>query len=266
MFCLALVLAIGIEASASAGQAIGPATDAHQVTLAAPQTIVEADLGKLKGELSMLAWSPDGSELYLQTVDRDRRGAVTSSRGYLVTIAGKSLKGIDQPPPWVSKYWAWKSGPSSPASPAFRIVPESRQETRRATAAVGDMAKGASSGDGRGVPTTSVEEAAALSAQSQVQTIWTLKLKGETLGEWINEPVGLGVNFGWAPAPQRLLAYTKREGGPIVLLDEDGHKQTLAGPKSALLPAWSDDARRLAWLERKDKRKFDLTIADVSTR
>jgi hypothetical protein len=47
------------------------------------------------------------------------------------------------------------------------------------------------------------------------------------------------------------------------VLDPSGARQELAGPKSAVLPAWSDDGKRLAWLERKDKKKYELTIADI---
>ena len=61
MFALAAVLALAAPVDA-------------QVTLTAPQAIVEVDTGKLKGDPGMLAWSPDGTELYLEMVDRDRRG------------------------------------------------------------------------------------------------------------------------------------------------------------------------------------------------
>lgn len=237
------------------------------ITLGAPQAIVELDTGRLKGEPEMLAWSPDGSELYLQMVERDRRGAVTSAKQYVVSIGNKAIKGVDQQPPWAAKYWAWKSDPASPAAPAFTIVVEPRQETRRATAAVGDLAKGGGgSADGRGMPGTSVNEAASVAAAGETVTIRALKVKGETLGEWVNEPFTAGTNFGWAPAPMRLIAYTKREGGPLMVLDEGGHKQTLAGAKSASLPAWSNDGTHMAWLERKDRKKFDLTIASISTK
>ena len=94
--------------------------------------------------------------------------------------------------------------------------------------------------------------------------IYTLKVKNETLGEWVNEAVTPGINFGWAPAPARLLAFAKRDGGPIVLLDEAGHRQELTGAKSAFLPAWSDDGKRIAWLERKDRKKYQLTVADIA--
>jgi len=71
------------------------------------------------------------------------------------------------------------------------------------------------------------------------------------------------VNFGWAPAPLGLLAFAKREGGPLIVLDASGGRQELAGTKAAVLPAWSDDGKRIAWLERKDRKKYQLMIAGI---
>ena len=105
---------------------------------------------------------------------------------------------------------------------------------------------------------------AGASLKSQIQTVYTLRVKGESLGEWINEAVVPGVNFGWAPAPAALLAYTKRTGGPIVVLDEQGHKQELSGPKDAIVPAWSENGARMAWVERVDRKKLNVMVADIS--
>src|SRR2546423_14521466 len=95
--------------------------------LQAPQTVVELDTSKLKGEPVRLAWSPDGSEFYVQTAERDSHGAVKSAKHYIVSTAAKSVKGVDTEPPWASKYWTWKSGQSSPALAALKIDVSSRQ-------------------------------------------------------------------------------------------------------------------------------------------
>jgi hypothetical protein len=243
-------------------------SDARQISLATPQAIVEIDTNDVKGQPVVLAWSLDGSEIYLQAVQRDRSGAVTSTRHYIVSVKSKMIKGVDLEPAWASNYWLWKSGQASPASASFKINVESRQETKRATAAVGDLAKGGGGGsEGRGgSPGTSAAEAGAVADQSQVLSIYALKLKGTTLGEWTNEPVVPGLNFGWAPGPSQLMVYTKRDGGALMVLDDQGRKQELAGAKNAMLPGWSPDGKKLAWLERKDRRKLDLTIADISSK
>jgi Tol biopolymer transport system component len=63
-----------------------------------------------------------------------------------------------------------------------------------------------------------------------------------------------------------MFVFARRDGGPLVLLDAAGRKQQLAGAKSAFVPAWSNDGQKIAWLERKDKRKYDLMIAEISAR
>ena len=262
-----IVLATGAAANGGAQQGGKlTVTDARKVSIGAPQTIVQVDTEKLKGEVAALAWSADGKEIYIQAVQRERSGAVKSAKHYLVSVEGKSVKSTDGEPAWAEKYWSWKSAQTSPASPAFKIAVEEREETKHATAAVGDMAKGGGgSADGRGaIPGTSAEEAGNIANMSQQVTTYSLKVKGNTLGEWVNELVIPGLILSWAPAPARLLAITRRDGSAITVLDEEGHKQELTGAKDAVVPSWSSDGRMLAWLEKKDRKHFDLTIAEIS--
>lgn len=238
-------------------------TDARGAALAAPETIVELDTGKLKGDPGMLAWSPDGRTLYVQMLERDRKGAVTSTRHYVIAIGEKTISGVDSQPPWVGKYWAWKAAPASPAASAFKIVPREREEVKRAVAPVGELAKGGGGGDARGIPGSSVGEAMSAAATAQKLHVWELEINGETIGEWVNEAVTPGINFSWAPAPAHTIVYARRDGGPLWLLDDKGRKQALAGAKNASFPAWSDDGGRIAWLEKKERRKYDLMIAGI---
>jgi hypothetical protein len=236
-----------------------------QLTMAGGEPIVELDMGKLKGDLAQLAWSSDGAEFYVQTIEHERSGNVKAVHHYILSKLSKSAKDVDAEPAWAATYWAWKSAQSSPASRALSITIDGpRRETKRATAAPtgGALAKGGTATPGAG---TTLGDAASAADQSQVLVIYTLKLGNEVLGEWINEPVIPGLNFGWAPAPLQFLAFTKRDGGPIVIVDQGGKKQELAGAKTAILPAWSDDGKQIAWLERKDRKKFVLTVASVST-
>lgn len=241
-------------------------TDAHDAALIAPAAIVEVDTGKLKGDPGMLAWSPDGQSLYLQMNEHDRKGTITSTRHYVIAIAEKKTAAVDSQPAWVGPYWAWKAAPASPVSPLFTIVPEEREETTHAVGPAGDLAKGGSTSDARGMPGTSTAEAVAVAATAQKLHIWALKIKGETIGEWVNEGVTPGVNFSWAPAPAHLIVYAKRDGGPLSLLDDSGRKQALNAAKNASFPAWSADGGRIAWLEKKDRRKYDVMIGNVSAK
>lgn len=250
----------------SGAAAAAAASDARQVALASPQAVADVDLGKMKGDLSRLAWSADGSEFYVQTVEKDRSGAPKALHHYLVSSSGKSVKGIDQEPPWASAYWTWKSGRSSPAAAAFAISVEERTETKRSVSAPtgGVLAKGGTA-DPSGGATTFADVASAADA-SQTVKVYALKVKNESIGEWANEAVVPGANFSWAPAPLQLIVFAKREGGPLAVIDDAGRTQELEGAHSAVFPAWSADGKRIAWLERKDRKKYQLTMADVSMR
>jgi len=238
------------------------AVAAVQITMSAPQTVAELDAGKLKGDLARLAWSDDGSEFYVQTVERDRGGNPKAVHHYVVSAATKNVKDADQEPPWAAKYWQWKSGQASPSAATFQIDVSDRTETKRAASAPtgGDLARGGTPDPGAG---TTLGDVAHAADTSQNLHIYALKVKGDTIGEWTNAAVTPGTNFTWAPAPLPLLAFAKRDGGPIVVLDAAGAKQELTGTRSALLPAWSPDGKRLAWIEHKGK-KYQLTIADLS--
>src|SRR5262245_26915422 len=243
-----------------------PSVDASKVTLSIAEPIADLDLGKLKGDPARLAWSPDKTEFYVQTVERDGRGAVKSTKHYVVAAASRTAKSVEREPEWASQYWTWKSAQASPGAAAFKIVVDGpRQETVRATSAPagGALAKGGTANPLEG---TTVADVAAAVDQSQTRTIYTLRLNGESLGDWVNEPVTPGSNFGWAPAPMTMIVFAKRNGGPLVVVDAAGRRQQLDGAKLAVLPAWSSDGARIAWLERKDKKKYDLVVAEVSAR
>ena len=104
-------------------------TDARDAALVSPETIVEIDSGKLKGDPGMLAWAPDGKALYLQMIERDRKGTVTSTKHYRHRVAEKTIASVESQPAWVGPYWGWKAAPSSPA--AARLSKSSRASARR---------------------------------------------------------------------------------------------------------------------------------------
>jgi len=72
--------------------------------------------------------------------------------------------------------------------------------------------------------------------------------------------------FSWGPSGSGALVYTDRELGRLMFLDQHKRKQTVAGVKNALLPAWSADGSRLAWVQKAGRKKYTLLWATVSPR
>jgi hypothetical protein len=68
--------------------------------------------------------------------------------------------------------------------------------------------------------------------------------------------------FGWGPEKSGAIAFTDRDGR-LILLDQQKHKKTVAGARSAELPAWTLDGARLAWVQRSGRKKFTLLYANV---
>ncbi len=237
------------------------ASDARTVTLTPAQAIARLDSAKLQGPPVMLAWSPDGRTLYLEAIGRNRTGTIVSRRHFLIDVVEKVVRRVEQQPAWVSPYWTWKSALTCPASRRFGIDAESRRQVVRATAAPfgGDLARG-----GLVTESNQANDAASAAIQSQMVTIQTLKVAGHLIGEWTNETPAGGYNFGWAPAPLRLIAFANPHGGPLTIVDDQGRKQTIGRPSPVVLPAWSEDATRLAWVERSGKKRYEIVLASIS--
>jgi hypothetical protein len=242
-----------------------PTVDATKLTLSAPAAIVEIDTKKLEGDLFRLSWSPDAQQMYLQTIERDRTGNIKSARHYLVALNGQAPKRTEQEPAWSTEYWAWKSTAAAPGLASFKIDAEESQKrvTTTSTPMGGDLAKGGLEGGGGPVGAGAVGGAMDAAMQSQVAHYWTLKLKGEVVGEFINAAAIPGLTFGWGPTESGLIAFADKEGR-VVIMDDQARKQEISSSKAALLPAWTQDGKRLAFLERTAKNKVVLKIVEVT--
>ena len=247
--------------------AVSPDVDASKLKLSAPAAIVEFDTGKLKGVLFRLAWSPDAQQMHLQTIERDRAGNITTVHHYLMGLNGEAPKSVEREPAWSAAYWEWKSTRAAPGLPAFKIDIEESQKRVKTTSTPmgGDLAKGGLEGSGAMTPVGggAVGEAMSAAMQGQIAHYYTLKLKGEVVGEFVNAVAIPGLTFGWAPAGTALIAFSNPEGR-IVIMDDQGRKQEISSSKSTLLPAWTEDGKRLAYLQRTGKNKVVLEIADVT--
>ena len=228
------------------------------MTFTPPQRILTLD--KIKGEPIEMAWSQDGTELYVESGERTRMGVFESLKHYVVTIATQQVKNLDAPPQWATDYQSWKGNKWAPGNHAFVIDISEENRTVRAVSAPmgGALAKGGESGASTG----NMDDAVGASLASQMQHVITLKLKGETIGEYVNTQFVPGYTFGWAPqSVGTYIAY----GGPdgrLAVLDLQGSKTLVPDAKNALLPAWANDGKRIAFIEKNGK-KFDLYVTEV---
>jgi hypothetical protein len=245
--------------STSPGQtALSALVDASTLKVGAPTTITELDLGKLKGELRQIGWSPDSSQLYVQTADGSPQSE--KLRHYVVPVAGGAATPLDAAPEWAEVYWAVKSDRFAPGLRSLMI--EVEQKSEKLKVGTGSGRPGEQAGGAPGSVPVDIEK----TAEGQYQNITRFTFVGETVSEFLNEKPIPGLMFSWGPTGSGSIAYTDREFGHLALMDRNKHKQTVAGVKDAVLPAWSIDGTRLAWVQKTGRKKYALVWETVSTK
>jgi hypothetical protein len=246
-------------------QAPGQPAKAGQVTVSKPREVLRLAGDALRGSPVKLSWSPDGQVLYLLAVERDIWGN-EKDHHYLLGAGDGSVRTFEGEPLWSTEYWARKSALACPGIPSFTVEVESRNERKTATGAAAGGSLAQNSGDPYGPGSALGPQGAAIFAvgtQSQTVTTTTFKVKGRVFSEFVNTRPILGLTYGWAPVGFGLIAYSG-EKRALELVDTAGNRTLVKGTKDILLPAWSDDGHRLAWLAQRGRGKFDLMIADVS--
>lgn len=247
---------------ATLDQASTPAADVTALDITQPAAVVDLDLGKLKGELRQIGWSPDGATLYIQTAE----GGASSPklRHYTVALAGGAVQPIDRQPDWADAYWAYKSDRAAPGIGSLLIDFEQKFETLKVgTGQAGALDREAGGVAGNGGNLGNVDSISKANDQNQKQLVARLTLYGEAISEFVNEAPVPGLMFSWGPAKSATLAFTDRDGR-LLLLDRQKHKRAIAGAKGAVLPAWSIDGTRLAWAQKTGRRKYTLMYAAVT--
>jgi hypothetical protein len=227
-----------------------------------PRVVAEIDLTSLKGRLlRQLAWSPDGSQLYLQTYTANSDASVKEVFHYVIAATGGALARVEAEPDWAHAYWAWKSAQGSPDDPTFRIELETLDQVSTATSVpmAGDLSSGAI-GSAQGVSVAAATNAA---RQSEHQMVYRMRLNGEIVGEWVNHPIMPGLTFGWGPSRSGLIAYAEKESGRLIIMNRQGGKERIDATKGVTLPAWTADGGQMAYLESRGRTKFALIVAAV---
>jgi hypothetical protein len=258
-----LLLSFALALTPAIGQAPQPpqATAASVVVTPAPP-VVEIDLRKLKGPLvRQLAWSPDHTELYLQTYEANRDASVKTTYHYIVAAVGGAVRHVEIPPAWAVSYFQWKSGQASPDDPTWKIDVSTEKKIQSATSIPmgGDLARGGSVDPTGGI---SVESVVAAAAQSGNVNVYSMRLGTETVGYWENHPIVPGLTFGWSPKGVGLIAFADTSG-KLAVMDRAGNARRIEGTKAVTLPAWSTDGTKLAYLEKTGRTTYAVVIATV---
>ncbi len=229
--------------------------------LSQPSTIAELDTAKLKGQPSRLAWSADGTQLYVQTMEGSFGQPGQKLRHYAITVADGSRQDLQAEPDWASAYWTTKSGQTSPDGPPLKIElkTETRTEKTVSSPMGGDLARGGAGGE----TGTGAGDALAAAYNQQPVPVNTMLVSGSIVGQFVNSVIVPGLTFGWGPKGSKVIAFTEHKSGRVVVMDERGEKREVAGSKDAILPAWSADGTRIAWLQRDGKKRFTLQVARV---
>lgn len=236
------------------------------LTFAPESRIAEIDTDKVKGQPSRLAWSPDGSELYVQMMDGEfARRAEAKFSHHVYKVDGGKHQSVDAEPEWATAYWSAKSGQASPDAPTFKIDLKS-EVTRQNTVSTpmgGALARGGGAGGDGG--TANAGDAVAAAYNSQPVPVNRMLLHGQIVGEYVNSVIVPGQTFGWGPKGSKVIAYVNVKEGRVVVMDETGKRQEIGDTKDALFPAWSPDSTHLAWLQKDGKNKYILKVVKIRT-
>jgi len=248
---------IGLSVS---GLAQGP-LKIDSVNFSATATITEIDTDKLKGQPARLAWSPDGAQLYLQMLEGNFGQAGAPVRHYTFSTENGRKQDLKAEPEWASAYWTVKSAQASPDGPPLKV--DLKSETRTAQSVSSPMGGDLARGGGSVNPGVGAGDAVSAAYNRQPIPVHSMLVRGELVGEFVNSVIVPGLTFGWGPAGTKVMAYVAKNGR-VVVMDDQGTKKEIAGTKDAVLPAWSPDATRLAWLQKDGRKKFVLQVARVS--
>ena len=231
--------------------------------------VAEFEMSKLKGVIRRIAWSADNTQLYVQTAELNSDAQPKAVHHYLVDPSTGALKDTAVEPAWAATYWEWKSWKAAPDDEKFMIEVSEEQRKSAATAIPmgGDYARGGTGGgDVSGAAgSASASSVMAAAQQSQTGTARMMKLKGQTVGEWLNLPIVPGQSFGWGPKGTGLIAYAEPNNRQLMLMDKTGAKVKIDDTRGVYSPSFSNDARRLAWLELRGKKAV-LVVAEITAK
>lgn len=254
-----LALVVALSGQVASGQAPAPpAIDVAKLAISAPATIRDLDIKGVRGVPTRMAWSPDNLWLYIRVSTFDRWSNETV-RHLLVETAGKRVETLAEEPGWLPRYWNLKSATTSPVIPTWRIKVDAREELLRTT----NVPREGNIGQHTADPSAGMDEVARKAAfSSQKTTYEQYLLNGHVIAAATNGHVAPGRAFAWAPAPLALIAYVS-EKGRLVVMNHAGQTRDVKGPKKPLLPAWSEDGRRIAFIQQSGSGTYTVKVVEI---
>jgi hypothetical protein len=218
---------------------------------AAPVLVTDLQGSRFSGDPSQLAWSPDSATVCLQTIEGDRPPLKT--RYYLIRLAEHDFHGVDVAPDWAPKYWEFKSARTPPGHPELAIQVETQNKGGKVpTQSL--HAKAAGGG---------LENAVAAQNEAEGSVVRTLTLKGEAIGQYVDQPLVPGMTFGWSPETLHAVAYAKPDGR-LALMDLQGGKIDADATKGITLPAWSPDGSTIVYVQKQGRHHYALMQVAVT--
>lgn len=267
LVALSLIVSPFVTSPLGAPQAPTAPIPAQSVRLSS-KPVAEFEISRLKGVIRRIAWNADSTQLYVQTAELGSDAQPKRTYHYLVDPANGALTNADVEPTWAVTYWEWKSWKAAPDNAKFMIELSEEQRKKAATSIPmgGDYARGGTGADTSGAAgAASAESVMAAAQQSQVGTARTMKLKGQVVGEWVNQPIVPGESFGWGPKGSNLIAYAEPNNRALMIMDNTGVKQKIDDTCGVYSPSFSNNGKKLAWLELRGKKAI-LIVAEITAK
>lgn len=250
-------LALASGAVRLSAQPVAQATDPTKLVVSAPVTLRELGKAQVRGVPTRMAWSPDGAWLYVRVSTFDRWSNETV-RHVLVETAGDGVRDLSDEPGWLARSWNIKSALTSPTLASWRIKIDAREDQVRTTNVPreGSIAQ-------HGDPGAGLDETVRKAANSSQMVLFEdYVLNGKVIASAVNGHVSPGRTFAWAPAPLSLIAFVNAKGR-LMLMNQAGVGREVKGAKKPSLPAWSEDGRRLAFVQSSGEPNATVKVVDI---
>lgn len=253
----AAFMSLAFTAASFAQAPARPVPDVSKLTISPAQTIRDLDAKDVRGVPTRLAWSPDGTWLYVRVSNFDCWSNETV-RHVLIEAQGRRTEPLPDEPAWLARYWNVKSSLTSPAVATWRIKIDTREEQVRTT----NVPREGNIGQ-HGDPAAGLDETVRKAAQSSQKTLFeTFLLSGHVIGSAINGHVSAGRTFAWAPEPLAMVAFVT-ENGRLAVMNAQGHTREIKGAKKPLLPAWSENGQQLAWAQQTSSGAYAIKAVTI---